>query len=489
MNNVHIYHICDGYFRYDVTSNVRIGIPEEFEFPSMTLCASTINTLKWTQMTPELRRYLLTRPVFPEPIIETMVSNGSFVEETLIKLTPSDSHENAKKVNTYLNRNKTVPEILNLTKPIQELYNGFEINGLFKEPNGSIESYDMLTTNMSDFQFTIDNTFLHAGFKCFTLSLRPDLHSVINLNDVWNMGGMSGRLLYWYSLSGLRTRVFFHRKGYLVSSKDPFVVADRGYLLKLTFQVLETILLKYPYNTNCRDYPSTMGLLSRKECREKCFKLKTAARFRFILFQSHGFASDDLHMRRNANYTADITRECKQDCLQKECHSFKYTFEKLLESNLVKWVGRNCYKSNRSTCSKGDTDYRKKSELVVSSPLNPFTRIEIQPAISLVSFVTAVLSTFGFWMGLSVSGAAIFVRKTWNEALNLRHKIRPKQRLATQHPVNQRIINNSFHRRINLIRQSNTQLQNVLRQFLISNTRHRLRTHNKRPYFLPSKKL
>ena len=440
MNNLHIYQICDEYFRYDVTSNVRITVPEEFEFPSMTLCTDIMHALQWTQMSRELRRYLLTQLQLPEPVIETMVSNASFVEEVLLKLSVLDSYRASSVIDINLSRRKMIPEILNLTKPIEQLYNLFEINGLFKEPNGSIESYKMLTTDMSDFQFTIDKTFLHSGLKCFTLSLRPDLHSIINLNNVASIGAGSGRLLLWQSNSGLRTSVFLHRKGYLVSSKDPFVLVEQGHLLQSSFEVLESIILKYPYKTNCRDY-SAMGLSSLKECREKCFKSKTITRFGYVLYKSHGFAYDDLHLRYHPNFTGDIARECNLDCWQRECHSFTFTFEKVKEVNLVNWIGRNCLNSNGPTCPEGDNDLRKESDLLLVPPYKPCTRAEIQPAISLVSFVTAVLSTFGFWMGLSVSGAAVFVKHTWTQAVIFRDKIRSKQRFATQHSVNQGIVN------------------------------------------------
>ena len=488
LNNLHIYQICDEYFRYDVTSNVRIAVPQELQFPSMTICVDIVNALEWTQMTPELRRYLLTQYIFSDPTIETMVSNASFVEESLSKLSVSDNHIISQLVYSNLATRKMIPEILNLTKPIEQLYYGFEINGLFKEPNGSIESYEMLTTNMTDFQFSIDNTFIHSGLKCFTLSLRPDLHSIINLNDVWNIGTGSSRLLLWRSNSGLRTRVFFHRKSYLVSLKDPYVFVEEGNVLVLTFEVLESILLKYPYNTNCRDYYSTMKLSSQKECMEKCFKSKTIARFGFVFPKSHAFASDDLYTRLDTQDTADITRECKLNCCQKECHSFTYIFETLKEANLVQLIGRNCVNSNGSTCPEGDNDLRKESDLIVKSPQKPFTRTEIQPAISLISFVTAVLSTFGFWMGLSVSRIAEFVAKTWTKAWNYRDKIRSRQGIATQRLVKKQIINNSFHRRVNPITQSSTQLPAALQHFVNFNPRDDLRKHYKRPYFLPLKK-
>ena len=488
MNYVHIYQICDGYFRYDVTSNLRIGIPEELEFPSVTLCVDMVNALEWTQMSRELRRYLLSELVLPEPIIETMVSDGSSVEEALLKLSVADNYLISEHVYSTLTKSKMIPEILNMTKPIEQLYYGFEINGLFKEPNGSIESYEMYTTNMTDFQFTIDNTFLHSGLKCFTLSLRPDLHSIINLNDVGNLGSKYDYLLIWKSISGLRTRVFFHRKGYLVSSKDPSVVVERGHVLRLTFEVLESILLKHPYNTNCRDYSSTMGLSSIKECREKCFKSKTVARFGFVFPKSHAFASDDLYTRLDTQDTGDITRECKLNCLQRECHSFTYIFETLKEANLVQLIGRNCVNSNGSTCPEGDNDLRKESDLYVSSPQKPFTRTEIQPATPLVSFMTAVLSTFGFWMGLSVSRIAEFVAKTWTKAWNYRDKIRSRQGIASQRPVNQRITINLFDRRMNSTTQLNTRSETALQQFFNSKTSHRLRTHQKKSYFLPSNK-
>ena len=440
MNSVHIYQICNVYFRYDVTTKVRIAVPEELEFPSVTLCMDIVSTLKWTQMTSELRRYLLTRPLFPEPIIETMVSNGSFVEEALLKLSFFDKYHIFEAVYTNLAQRKTIPEILNLTKPIEDLYRLFLINGLFKKPDGSIQSYEMYTEDMSDFQFTIDKTFLYSGLKCFTLSLRPELYSTINLNDLWNMESGSKVLLAWQSVSGFRTRVFLHRKRYLVSLKDPIVFVEQGHMLLSSFEVLEAILLKYPYNTNCRDY-SVIGLSSRKECREKCFKSKTVARFGYVSLKSHAFVSDELYTRPDTHYTSDIRRECKLDCLQKECHSFTYTFEKLKEENLVKFIGRMCLKSNGSTCSEEDMDLRKHSELYLMSPDKPFTRTEIQSAMSLVSFVTAVMSTFGFWMGLSVSGAAFFVKQTWTQAMNLGSKIGSRQTLATQRSVNQRIIN------------------------------------------------
>ena len=466
MNNVHIYQICDEYFRYDVTANVRIAIPEELEFPSVTLCTDIMQALKWTQMSRELRRYLLSQLVLPEPIIETMVNDGSSVEETVLKLSVADYHVTSQHIYSNLLRRKTIPEILNLTKQIEHLYKFFGINGLFKEPNGSVQLYSVLTTNMSDFQFSIDKTFLHSGLKCFTLSLRPDLHSIINLNDVWNMGIIFSHLLIWQSLSGLRTRVFFHRKGYLISSKDSTVTVERGHILKLTFEVLESILLKHPYNTNCRDYSSTIGLSSRKECREKCIKSKTA-HFGFVFYESHAFASDDLYIRGNINGGV-ITRECTRDCWQKECYSITYTSEKMKEQNLVKSRGRNCTKSVGSSCPKGEYDLGKESDLIVSIPQKPFTRTELQPAISLVSFVTAVLSTFGFWMGLSVSGAALLVRQTWIEALNLVGKIRAKQRLAIRRFINQRV-SNSLRQLIPQI------VVNLQKHF---NFRHR-RTHPK----------
>ena len=443
MNNVHIYHICDVYFRYDVTANVRIAVPEELEFPSMTLCVDVVPSLKWTQMTPELRRYLLTQSVFPEPITETMVSNGSLVQDALLKISFLDKYDTFEDIYTNLAQRKTIPEILNLTKPIEDIYSLFLINGLFKEPDGSIQFYKMYTKDMSDFQFSIDNTFIHSELKCFTLSLRPDLHSIINFNDLWNMEKGSKTLLAWQSLSGFRTRVFLHRKRYLVSLKDPYVFVEKGNILVLTFEVLESILLKYPYNTNCRDYNSTMGVSSQKECREKCFKSKTVARFGYVFLKSHAFLYDKLYTKPDTHYTSDIRRECKLDCLQKECHSFTFTFEKLKEENLVKFVGQDCLKSNGSICSEGDFDLRKHSELYLMSPDKSFTRTEIQPAMSLVSFVTAVMSTFGFWMGLSVSGAALFVKQTWTQAMNLGSIIGSRQTVATQHSVNQQIINNT----------------------------------------------
>ena len=56
-NICHIYHISDQYFRYDVTTNVKIGMPDIVEIPSMTLCLRLVDSFKWEDMSSELEKF------------------------------------------------------------------------------------------------------------------------------------------------------------------------------------------------------------------------------------------------------------------------------------------------------------------------------------------------------------------------------------------------------------------------------------------------
>ena len=445
MINVHIYQICEEYLRYEITTNVLLASPEKIEFPSMTLCVNIPEALKWEEMSPELLKQLFIRGnrsrreyEFNVSKAQDMVNNSSLIPSALQNLSHLDYLFTMTYLYDDLTKEMTIPELLNMTHPFEKLFHTFALNGLFVNPNGSIRFYDMFMSNMSNFEFSIDKIYLHEGLKCFSLSLLTGRNNIVDFIDIQYLKPEDRHIVYWQTKSKQLTRFFLHKKGYLVSLKDRYRILRHDNVSTISYKVYESIRLEYPYKSNCRDY-TKMGLLSRKECLEKCFKNKTVKRFGYVFFESHAFPADDLHLgiKGDTNFTHDIFHECKLDCKQIECYSLKHSIEdlkfkteKLLHVEVVQ---------KEETC------------LFLDVSKIPFTGTESQAAIPLITFVTGVLSTFGFWLGLSVSDSLHVFKKIWKKAQIERDRTPLRRRLTQQLTVNQR--------RLSLLRQLNVQRQ------------------------------
>ena len=444
---VHIYQICEEYLRYETTTNVLLGSPEEIEFPSMTLCVDILATLKWEEVSPELLKRLFIRGDRPRRELQfnvstaqDMVNNSSLIQSALQNLSDVDYLYTITYLYDELAKEITIPELLNMTHPFEKLFHTFALNGLFVNPNGSIRFYDMFMSNMSNFQFSIDKTFLHEGLKCFSLSLRSERNNLIDFIDIQSLNPEDRHILFWQTQSEQLTRLFLHKKGYLVSLKDRYQILRRGNVSAISYKVHESIQLEYPYKSNCRDY-TKVGLSSRKECIEKCFKNKTVKRFGYVFFQSHAFHFDDLHLgiQGDTNYTHDIFQECKLHCKQIECYSLKHSIEDL--------------KFKTEKLLRVEVVQKEGSCLFLDVSKIPFTGTESQAAIPLITFLTAVFSTFGFWLGLSVSDSLHVFKKIWKKVQIARDKT---QELTVN------------RRRLKLLRQLNVQRQvyfNLRRRF------------------------
>ena len=401
LNILQIYQICEEYLRYEATTNAQIVIPEKIELPSMTLCVDIPPIFKWDKMSPKLEKKLnKTRNMIGMQQLSYVALSEIGRSHHLVAYGPSYD-EMVKEI--------AIPELLNITRTFEEIFDFFEANNLE-------------LSNMTKLQFSFDKIFLHAGYKCFSLSLLTNGNNIVDFIDIQSR---VNSFLFWGTSSGAIVAFFFHKKDYLVSLVDEYIRCYVGYSCTFQFVIYESIRLEYPYKSNCRDY-TKVGLLSRKECIEKCFKNKTVTKFGYVFFQSHAFHFDDLHLgiQGDTNYTHDIFQECKLHCKQIECHSITYDYELLSSRNLVNFLGQTCSYSTGPICPEGEIDLRKLSSLSINEAPLPFTRTESQPAIPLITFVTGVLSTFGFWLGLSVSDSFHVFKNVWNKVQVARDKTR-----------------------------------------------------------------
>ena len=429
MNVFHVYHICDQYFYYDVTTNVRIGFPEVVEFPSMTLCPVLVNLLKWEKMSTDLRRNLL-QVALSTPTNETLVSqllnNASLIGPEVFVYDAWT--ETAYNMYNRLVKEVSVGMIFKLTAPFHEVFPFFTTIGLTHNSFGSDEqkTKEELPTS-GKFQFTIDSTFIHDRYKCWTLNIRPELNKV-KFDELQAIYVQPKRFMAsWYSYVTTDFHVYIHNKGFLINTIDDKTIVKSGSGVETSFISHESIFLEYPYKTNCRDY-TKIGFTSRKHCKEMCFKSKTIQRYKALVEDTHAFQSDNMFFNQSQYpWTERSTvrffiRQCMNDCKERDCRSVTY--------------------------HKGDSFYagnEKFSGQRIYMAYNVITFTKTQAAFPLVSFLTELFSTFGFWMGLSVANSLKFVKGTWKKLTSSGHQRKSRERLTLQQPIDQRIIRLMTH--------------------------------------------
>ena len=447
MNVVHVYHICDQYFFYDVTTNIKIGFPETVEFPSMTLCPTLVSLLKWEKMSTHLRRSLL-QVALPELTNETllsqMVSDPSLIgPEVRFHNKPWDRIP----YNIYnrLVKEVSIGMIFNLTASFEEVFPVISTTGLLYHSLGSDKQKTQEDRPTSGkFQFTIDSTFIHDRYKCWTLNIRPELNK-INFDELRAVYYSPKRfLISWKTSVRTEIQVFIHSRGYLINTRDDKTIIRNksGSCVATEFISHESVLLEYPYKTNCRDY-TKIGFTSRKHCKEMCFKSKIIQRYKALVEDCHAFQSEDMFLleseypTNNRSIVRHFIRMCKKDCEERDCRSVTYHTNDKSFYQASNFFRKKCLvlTQNTSLCF----EYRKYSEQFICPAYNVITFTETQPAIPLVSFLTELFSTFGFWMGLSVTGCLIFVRDTWIKVTSFTNEMKSRQRLTPRQAIDERL--------------------------------------------------
>ena len=451
MNVVHVYHICDQYFFYDVTTNIKIGFPETVEFPSMTLCPTLVSLLKWEKMSTHLRRSLL-QVALPELTNETLLSQ--MVSDPSLIGPEVRFHDRPWDKIPYNIYNRLVKEIsigmiFNLTASFEEIFPVISTSGLAYNFLGSDKQKTQEDRRTSGkFQFTIDSTFIHDRYKCWTLNIRPELNK-IRFEELRAVYYSPKRFLTsWKTYFQTEIQVFIHSRSYLVNTRDDKTIIHNksGSRVITTFVSHESVLLEYPYKTNCRNY-TKIGFTSRKHCKEMCFKSKTIQRYKALLEDTHAFESDNMFFNEsqypwtNQSIVHFFTGQCRTECEENDCQSVAYYKEDalfLMTHNFTEQFFVPAY--------------------------NVITFTKTQAAFPLVSFLTELMSTFGFWVGLSVTGSLTFIGKTFSKVTSFVHQNKSRQRLAPRQLIDQRITRWMTH--------MNLMLQHMY-------IRQKINTHNK----------
>ena len=496
MNILHIYQICNQYFRYDVTTNVVIGLPDPVQFPSLTLCVDLIQSLKWEQMSSELIRRLLTftgETTFNETVVSWFINNPKEIRDEVRQFQEKFSNEGSF-IYSNLVKEKTVAEILKLSEAFEEIFGYFTTTGRAHE---GIDSENLTKTeyrlsNDSDFQFSLDMVFIHNYYKCFTINIRPNFNK-FSFKELSSTATnfMRCNLMSWVSDFGSDVGVKLHAKDYFIGMEDAIFLISPLTYVTTTFVTHESNLLEYPYKTNCRDYTKT-GFLSQKHCYEMCFKSKTVDKWKSIIPKSHALQTDMIPLRDafSSNEgdlrTTFASRTCRLECENRDCQSVTFLVDdKETETNESLYFMRATYVAAVNP-NLFDLPTEELLKILDTSPGNlcgqaicpanqVVTRTETQASIPLISFLTSVFSTFGIWLGLSISSSILFVKETWTKVKNRRQFQIPTPIHRQINLLSQQF--NLFHQRLNPLRRRQRVV--MLQPRSNSNVRHRLNTQNR----------
>jgi hypothetical protein len=205
-----------------------------------------------------------------------------------------------------------------------------------------------------------------------------------------------------------------NRKLPSVSSTDFVTSSPEARARQVKFDLMRSKFLPQPFATNCIDYNETTGgkISSRDECFESCYAPAHYRRHRKIPmllrrdkkyadFTSTTYTEDSVHPLD----VSDLYFECQRKCDHPDCNQVDYLLTVMSTSEL--------------------SVHEDKYEIQFYVSSSPVIRREGMPAISLETFITAVSSTFGFWLGVSVFSIGDIIHLI---SRNVRRTCKRKQR-------------------------------------------------------------
>jgi hypothetical protein len=166
--------------------------------------------------------------------------------------------------------------------------------------------------------------------------------------------------------------------------------------LSMTYETYEAQLLAPPFETECVDYRSR-GYESRGDCFESCLRKEIINRTNSIL-PGINIQENDTHpiiplIRYLENKTRIMIKTtdklCNSRCAAKDCLSIVHIPRKL------------------SSIKKTDV-----TTLATIAPQTPVIKATCQSAFTLTNYLTNLVATFGFWLGVSALGLFRFIRRS-----------------------------------------------------------------------------
>ena len=377
VNILHIYYLSDEYFRFDVTTKVQIAIPDEIQVPAFTICPRLFDAIKWEDLRSDQRKKLfegLTSEDFKSPV--------DFSPSNIRSLRLSESVSRQISNNLYYMFNTS--SIFNHTRDVWEVINKAEINPLIKERMAldSVGDHRPLKHTL---------TFLKGNCKCFTLELRKQFGRVFNYQKlVWATSGTLWINFFTFNSHQMSILLYIHSSDHVITRLHSYKQIEPHRRLLASFETHTTILLPFPYSSDCKDY-SALGATSKAHCKEMCMKAIIVDKYKILDSGSYAFLSDSYPIRqipfRNESERESLIEHCERKCWHKDCLLTLFNPGTMLNSRT------------------------HQSLAMAVANKSPSTRTEAQQAIPFIVFMTNVLSTFGIWLGVSLLGSGPEIKR------------------------------------------------------------------------------
>ena len=371
-NLYHVYHLSDQYFKYETTTDVQLFIPEFVKIPKVSLCFDMEQTVNLEKLSDQENDFkdLTDYDLIREALHNVSRFNSSRLFQ--ISLTPQDI---IKEISlTYLSGKGSTgfryyskhyydisnKDLQNFTK-IKRFWNDDNCLSIEMKNNYSSLNFKELWREYDGYFIGIDipkneirNAYLFTTNKLDSISLGSHSYRTLNLPDKEN------------------------------TPMEHF----------LTTTTFESYLLEPPYKTNCFNYHG----ITRTQCLNDCVKNSSISRVNkvphlCVLYphEDYNLIDKDSFMKTNVTSkdipqgSLELKRElfefCNKVCSRIECWS----------SSLIPVVR-----------SSNPIDGSNSSSIQVYASHYPVTMASSQPATHVVTFLTNLFSTFGFWLGLSV---------------------------------------------------------------------------------------
>lgn len=382
------YKVSKEYFAYDTNTRIQIKYPDELKIPSLTLCLRYTDLLNLTQLNADRGHNWSTKDT------ESIRS----LQEAI-----------------------TAQEIFNYSPDRYEIVN----SAYFRDSTGySNGSCDDATSCRSSLRIS---KFIYIEYVCYTIDL---VEETLVRPKVISVHPIDTGVLASFSFSS----VFYNVTSFKIALHSPFTrpysslmiqpISHRALSRKLSMYNAMFHLspgnfsikyLKPPYVTWCNDYDADDAYDSQIHCIQTCVRKKVIAEFDKIPYSVFTSSSSE----RKFISAADVRNKSvahRLYSIQVECE----------ESDHCKHVA--CSVRTVITFTLPQAGNRSDFDMTINTPQQPWTYIQHEESLNLITYLTYLMGSFGTWTGISLFGLSPFKQY-------LKHKTRPHRRVSTCEPL------------------------------------------------------
>ena len=423
LNFVHIYNIGQEYFLYKVTTYTHLSVPQIIEVPMMTICFRLPPSIKWYDLNISTVKKILSNEFDVDELYSLKDTPESMVREMIFH--PDTFHN--------LRSGKfSIQDIFNLTLDIDQIILDVDVLDINQLVEDGFQFVSSKASKNPNTLYRVDST-INNFRKCYSINItlknfhHYDYDKVLSTDEVGVISYLNFKnTTAQYMLDDVD--IYYNQYGSSFSTRQDSVnlPIKKAHFHRVTYDTVETILLEFPYQTNCRYY---VGRMTRGACNDDCVRKRSIELTNKIPYISPFYDYDVGEILSATKISKmllifnSIRQNCSKYCSKSSCETTAY------------------YSRHHSSSPKSISNY---SVIGLTMPKRFTIRTVAEPATPLVTMVTNMFSTFGFWLGYSVYSSApkllhfgIFIW-TWFISklnLNVRRNNRSRRNRLTRHYI------------------------------------------------------